>query len=311
MNWNNFRAMLCAHDNLTADMLDKLNYPVMVSFKYNGVRALSHGTAGMFGRSNKKHVNVGLHHQFDSPILEGLDGELILGKNPVLKDVFRLTSSMTRSVYTSVPFSFWVFDCVDCGGNFDTRQRAIYSRVSSFKSFNPASMINIVKQFPCFCPEDVLFYEAEAVKQGYEGIVVRGSLASGTYKNGRATAAEQLLFRMKRKETDEGLIIGMEELMTNTNEQVIDERGLAKRSKESAGLVGAGMMGKLVLQLRSGKVVRVGTGFTDAVRLQLWKKHWQYIGKLWAKFSYYPQEILNLPTSAVFEGIVDSNDIEV
>jgi DNA ligase-1 len=61
-----------------------------------------------------------------------------------------------------------------------------------------------------------------------------------------------------------------------------------------------GRLGALIVEWE-GKLFNIGTGFTDAERIDIWNRKEQYHGKQ-AKFKYLPVGVKDLPRHPVFLG---------
>src|SRR5581483_4307845 len=96
---------------LAADIsedLDKLRFPLFVTPKLDGVRALITPTE-VLSRSLKPIPNKHVQKVFCDTDLVGLDGELIAG-SPTAEDVFRVTSKATASIEGEPQVTFYAFD---------------------------------------------------------------------------------------------------------------------------------------------------------------------------------------------------------
>ncbi len=152
-------------------------------------------------------------------------------------------------------------------------------------------------------------FERVCLSNGFEGLMVREP--SGHYKEGRSTAREGILLKIKRFQDSEAEIIGFEELCTNTNAAEKDHLGLTKRSHKKAGKVPAGTLGKFVVRdLKTRKQFSIGTGrgLTQAYRKQIWDNQDQYLGKI-VKYQYQGYGTKNLPRLPVWLGFRDERDL--
>lgn len=105
----------------------------------------------------------------------------------------------------------------------------------------------------------------------FEGVITRS--VDGIYKQGKSTLREQHMTKIKPFETAEGRIKGWFEEEENTNEAVREKTGKLKRSSAKSGKRGKGRLGGFILEdVKTGKPVRVGGGFTKAQRIGLWKR---------------------------------------
>jgi len=146
--------------------------------------------------------------------------------------------------------------------------------------------------------EHLLAYEDETVKLGYEGVILRDP--KGKYKNGRSTLKEGIMLKLKRFLDDEAKVVGFEELMHNANPAEKDERGLTKHSNHQAGQVPMDTLGAILVDW-NGVEFKIGTGFTQLDREEIWKNQELYKGHQ-VKFKYLPTGMKNAPRHPVFLG---------
>jgi DNA ligase-1 len=246
-----FRPMLAS----PADM-SKLRFPLWLSPKLDGIRALVINGIVM-SRSLKPIPNQHVQELFGH--LEGYDGELIVG-SPTDKDCFRNTTSGVMSRDGKPDVNYHVFDRHDLTAcTWEARYRSV--------AFHPD--IVPVTHYLVHDHESIEEYENVYLMQGYEGVMLRDP--NGPYKNGRSTAKEGWLLKVKRFEDSEALVLGMEEKLHNGNEATIGELGQTKRTSHQENLVPLDTMGALIVRdLKTGVEFNIGTGFTDEERSWWW-----------------------------------------
>lgn len=278
-----------------------LNFPVLASPKYDGVRCLI--IDGMaVSRSLKPIPNKFVQMLLNRPEFEGLDGELIIG-DPTSPDCFNVTSSgvMTRELCPN--FKFYIFDKFNEDKPFYLRSEMVGRIAAKSKS----NCLIHVKQFDVRANGNLHMLEAEFVNLGFEGIMIRDP--NGVYKFGRSTVKEGGLLKMKRFSDAEAMVIGSTQLMTNTNEATIDKLGHTVRSSHKAGKIGAGVLGSLVVKdQQTGVEFELGTGFTATDRARLWCMRQALVGKL-VKYRYQPAGVKDKPRFPTFVGFRDERDI--
>jgi DNA ligase-1 len=144
---------------------------------------------------------------------------------------------------------------------------------------------------------DIEEYEHLHLAQGYEGVMLRDP--NGPYKNGRSTAKEGWLLKVKRFEDSEALVLGMEEKMHNGNEATVGELGQTKRTSHQGNLLPTDTMGALIVRdIKTGVEFNIGTGFTDEERTWWWKffsnqtKDFKMNNGAWCKMTMYPCEVV-------------------
>ena len=291
--------------------LEKLRFPVIVSPKLDGIRALI-TPEGPKTRMLKDIPNEYIRKTLSDPWLTGLDGEILTYTEKIDQDS---PSGITEKVddfntiqgnvmrHDGQPrFKFVIFD------DF-TNDRQPYSE-RWLKTFNRAYP-HFVHVLPSFWVDDLNElhkYEERFVSQGYEGMMIRDP--RGTYKFGRATSNSQELLKMKRFFDSEATVVGFSERMSNYNTAVRNEVGNLKRSKAQEGLVGSNMLGTLIVRfwIKPSKTApyvhkefEIGTGFTDSQRHQLWRERRSLIGKT-VTFKYQEISKYGVPRFPVFLG---------
>ena len=241
-----------------------------------------------------------------------LDGEIIVGEETDF-DVYNRTQSYVMSDdKPAVDIKFRVFDCADeefAQAPFEDRLSLARDQIAYFKSENPRLAninVSLVEHTMCEDLEALLAYEDWALQEGYEGIMMRDPL--GRYKWNRGTFKEGLIYKLKRFQDDEALIIGFEEANTNTNEKVKDELGNAKRSTAQAGLVPSGTLGKFIVDYQ-GLVLEVAPGASShSQRQKIWDDQERYMGRI-LTFRHFAKGVKDMPRFPRFVGFRDPRDI--
>lgn len=249
-----FKPLLAANADLS-----KIAYPVLVSPKLDGIRAVK-----LKGRLVSRKLldipNKFVQAWAKEHLPEGFDGELMLESHRV---PFRKVSSAIMSHDGEPDFRYAVFDRHDLGAT------AFRLRYSSLRSMQWPDRIEVVPHTLVDTLEDLLSFEERYVSLGFEGLMIRS--VDGRYKNGRSTVREGILLKLKRFEDEEAVVIGAMEQMTNTNEQERDHLGHAKRSTAKAGKIPNGVLGALICRFSDGTVFEVGSGFIAQQRKELWE----------------------------------------
>jgi DNA ligase 1 len=248
------------------DCLEKLSFPVYVTPKLDGVRALC-TDVGVMSRSWKAIPNKQVQKQFSSRELTGLDGELIVG-SPTAPDVYRRTQSVTARADSTENVTLYVFDEWNLPEhNYLERTAAILDAGTHLAH---AFGIKIVPSYFVDNLEDLLRVETGFLEEGYEGCILRNP--NGLYKNGRSTVKEQGMLKLKRFADGEAIVVALEEEMENGNEAKKDAFGRTERSSHKANLKGKGRMGALVVRdTVTGVEFKIGTGFSAANREWFWE----------------------------------------
>ncbi len=292
------------------DDLHKLQYPLLLSPKIDGIRCLLHPKHGAVTRQFKPIPNIHVR-QFLEKLPRGFDGEVVaLTEDGVVQD-FNSTQSAVMTHAGKPKFIYYVFD------DF-TRPNDPYSvRLQHAETWTTTHRIqkllgdNVLQHLYHIEVKDVdevMEHYAESVKRGYEGVMLRAPDAA--YKNGRSTLKQQILVKYKGLEfsDDEGIVIDFEEKFHNTNEAKTDAFGLTKRSSHKSNLVPANTLGALVLDTKYG-TLRVGTGFDDSLRKVIWQNRQAYIGaRVTFMYQKHGMKEGGLPRFPSFKGFRSKED---
>lgn len=276
----NFKPLLAA-----AVDLDKLRFPVLVSPKLDGIRAMTLPGQGIVSRKLKPIPNEYIRSH-DLPV--HLDGEIMTytdGK----PDDFNTIQSKVMSRDGEPDWKLVVFD------TFENPLAPFSSRVTLARQVVDICVDHLVQHYAHSLAE-LSYFEENFLEQGYEGLMIRDP--SGRYKFGRSTANEQILLKMKRFHDAEAIVVGKVEKFHNTNALERDALGHAKRSSAKAGKVPAGTLGALVCQFGDIQF-EIGTGFDDALRQQIWSQDVE--GQL-VTFKYQELSKDGVPRFPVFLG---------
>ena len=287
---------------------ENLNYPAIISPKLDGVRCII-ADGVVLSRSLKPIPNKYVQKLFGQSILNGFDGELIVG-HATDKDVYTNTVSGVMSIDGEPDVRFHIFDDVSANYDFMGRLTVMRRRLNALQRNHHTTfgaLCGLVPQTTIHDQEELMKYEESYLRQGYEGVMIKSPI--GWYKFGRSTLKEGLLLKLKRFEDSEAEIIGFSELMSNTNEATTNELGQKTRSSKKLGLVPANTLGALqVRDLKTGVEFEIGTGFSAAQRIQLWSKRLELLGEL-IKYKSQPVGVKDKPRFPVFIGFRNKIDM--
>ena len=265
-----------------------LRFPLLASPKIDGFRMIVIDGVP-YSRNLKPIRNKQIREFFTDENYSGFDGELISG-DPT-GDVFERSSSDLTTEDSISDFYFMVFDTHHGPERpFVERHNEVIARVQGM------NRVKIVEHKAIHTLEELEAYEEEVLNMGYEGVMLRHP--DGAYKLGRSTFKEHTLLKIKRFHQEEGEIVGFEERMENQNEATVNELGYTERSSHKDNMVGRGDLGSLMVRdLKTGVEFTVGTGFSDALRKEIWENKAQWLGKtITFKFLRYgPKGKPNLP----------------
>lgn len=281
---------------------EKINFPVYASPKVDGIRAvISDGM--LLSRTLKPIPNDCTQGLFGHAMYNGLDGELAVG-NPTHTHLMQITTSGVMSEQGTPDVTFWVFDIWQAPGVYSERLHELRKWVASQQQ---DIRIKLLKQEWIETQEKLDDFEHAMLMLGFEGVMLRDP--NSPYKFGRSTQKQGYLLKLKRFETDEGIVVGAEEQMHNANAATQDERGFTKRSGHQANLVPAGVMGTLVLRDNKGGAVRIGTGFTAAQRKDIWLNPNQYLGRTVTYRHFAKTGVKDAPRIPSFVAFRDPRDL--
>lgn len=284
--------------------LEDLRYPLLGSFKYDGIRCIVDRNGMPLTRKLKEIPNVNVRRALVEINYTGVDGELIVG-DPSAPDVYNTTASAVMSRYDPGAIenlSFVVFDI------WALSSRTYEERFSKLKTFGPHKHVIIAYQKFLESPDDVLQFERVAVNLGYEGIMLRDPKAP--YKFGRSTLREQFLLKLKRFHDSEAVVLSVYPRMHNANPATRDKLGNVKRSSAKANKVEMEEAGGfLVKDRKTGVEFECSTGvFTQAQRKQLWAMRKSLPGLL-LKYRFQPAGVKDKPRFPRATGFRSALDI--
>lgn len=280
--------------------LKLVKFPVYVSPKIDGFRGMTNSLGEPHTRKGEPFKNPDFNAAMKVFKQPNLDFEIGIGPAVKNKKFFTLTSGWLRSedegvpvpdypnkVHDQTPVTLYIFDKIIPGMTFDERWQKNRTPSEGFYNLKISSgyltiEVKWVPQILIHTIEEFWEWEQKFYDAGWEGIMIRGSLARGQYKHGRSTMNSQELMKYKRFKDEEATITGFEEQETNTNEKKVDALGHSKRSSAKAGKVPNGHAGKLIVSCPSFKEpVKIGTGLglTKALRKHMWENQDQYIGR--------------------------------
>ena len=280
--------------------LDKVNFPIYVSTKFDGIRALVIDGV-VYSRSLKPIRNKHVQKLFGKPEYNGLDGELIVG-DIYAKDVFQKTTSGVMSEDGEPEVTYYVFDIFT--NNTETYKERLYNLNDKFVLDQHPHVVATQQLYIQTKEELTALLSKEKVKGG-EGLI--GRSPDGVYKYGRSTPKEQFSMKFKFFQQEDFEVVGFNERMHNTNEQKRDELGYAERSSAKEGLVPTNTLGSLVLKYND-TTFSCGTGFDDKLRKEIWDNKELYLGKL-ASIRYMSVGMDKLPRCPSFVWFRSEDDL--
>jgi DNA ligase-1 len=278
-----------------------IRFPCLASPKIDGVRALIIG-GEVLSRRFKLIPNRHVQELFGKEKLNGLDGELVVG-SPTHPLCITNTTSGVMSQEGKPDVTLYVFD------DFTELTRPYETRVKWAKRKAKGKGVVFLAHRWIYSAEELEAYEAECLAQGYEGVMVRAP--EGPYKCGRSTKREGWLLKIKRFVSSEAYITGFKEQQANTNEAKRNAVGAMERSSHKAGKKGKGVLGAVLgTDIKSGRPVDCGTGFSDKERAELWGiRNKLLMDAAVFVYKFFPHGNKDRPRHAVWGGLRSKLDM--
>jgi len=276
----------------------ELRYPLLCSPKYDGIRCIVKGST-CYSRSGKPLPSYQVQDEFN--IFEHCDGELIEG-DETDPGVYNRTQSHVMSEDKPGKLKFFIFDYTHPDWIF-----APYSNRLDFllTMIRTDSRQEAVQHAMVYNKEELLDYEFKMLRRGFEGIMMRNPNAP--YKNGRGTFKEGIIYKLKRFQDVEAVIVGFKEAMVNENVQEKDELGYAKRSSSKEGLVAGETLGAFYVDYQ-GQVLEIAPGsIVHDDRKFIWDNQKMFLGEL-LKFRFFSHGIKDKPRFPRAVGIRHRSD---
>lgn len=285
---------------------EKVTFPLYALPKLDGFRCIVENGRAVT-RSFSDIKNHFTRAALSVPDLSGLDGELTVG--PIsAENVFTATSSGVTTHEGEPLFQWNIFDdFTDPDMPYNERNVRVNERILDLCTQYP--FIRGVDAVRLETWEGLEAYEDMVLGLGFEGVITRSP--GGLYKFGRSSKTDQAMMKLKRFTDSEAEIIGFVELMRNTNADVKDHFGHAKRSKAKAGMVRGGTLGVMLACDVTTKVefeIGMFKGLTNEDKQYIWDHQDQFIGKL-AKYQHFSHGAVDKPRHSKFLGWRDPGDM--
>lgn len=281
---------------------EELTYPLYATPKIDGIRALKIN-GELVSRSFKPIKNDHIRKCL-AGLPDNVDGELCAGTFDNLKSFQETQHLVNSKEIVSDDWVYIAFDWVSESLDDTYKTRMAYLHYHHCRTTYPNTRFLFPKEINSL--EELVAYEQMCISKGYEGVILRSG--DGPYKCGRATVKEGYMLKVKRFDDAEAKVVGFVELEHNNNEAEKDNFGRTKRSDKKEGKVGAGVLGKFVLELPDGKQFGCGTGLSAEQRKEIWENKDSYLGKL-VKYKYFAHGEKDLPRHPVFLGFRDEEDL--
>lgn len=285
---------------------EKVRFPLYALPKLDGFRSIVENARAVT-RSFSDIINNHTRTSLSVPELSGLDGELVVGPLSA-ENVFNVTSSGVTRIKGEPLFQWHVFDdFTDPNMPYNERQVRVCERMIDLCEQH--AFVRYVEPTRIETWEGLEAFEEMVLGQGFEGVITRSP--GGLYKFGRSSKTDQAMMKLKRFTDSEAEIIGFVELMRNTNPDVKDNFGRAKRSKAKDGLVPGGTLGVMQARDLTTKVefeIGMFKGLTNEDKQEIWDNQEKYLGKL-AKYQHFSHGAVDKPRHSKFLGWRDPADM--
>ena len=311
-----FQPMKCFTIDLVGkNSIDKLRYPLYVSNKLDGIRAVIHmGKSG----SNSKTELPSKHVAALSKMLPtGLDGEWLYG-NPTDENCFSLTQTAVMSIdwpehLDRNELRFYVFDWVQSGMAFDDR----LTRIIDWMAASGPSFGVFVEQRAVKNAEQLKLAYETALNEGYEGIITKSmrGLYKQSTKDNRSTFSEGAAGKLKPygKELFEAIIIDWYPLeikrstyeSSNFDLEILEEL-------ENGNVIVAAIGGFNVQDYKTKVEFDIGGGklFTMQNRIDFYKERASLAGRLvqYKCMTYGAKDKPRMPTAFRWRDHIDMSE---
>lgn len=281
--------------------IEEVRFPCLATPKIDGVRAWVYHRQVRSKKMKAFKCNF-IQNNLSDVLLEGFDGEIIVPPTPG-DTLIASTSSAVNTINWEGPFQYLVFDWYNEQSpsmGHATRFARLTSKFRECQVMGPRTL-TFLKPTAIFNIKELEAIIKVHLDQGYEGTMVRQPDAP--YKFGTSTAKEQGLVKLKPVDDDDAIILDVLPLYQNNNEATIDERGFTKRSSHQENKVPLGMMGAFLCQSpKWPETFTVGTGVTDAQRLDIWTNRDLWKGKC-IEYSFQSMGSKDRPRNPVFKRI--------
>lgn len=252
------KTMLAASEELSFEDLKNLRYPVLCSYKYDGIRGRCLGP-NITSRTDKPIPNLSVRAALRD--IRFLDGELVTPGD------FNDVQSAIMSIGGVPDFTYYVFDDVEFPHlPYEERYEILKAKVKAYNH----PRIKLTAQVKCNSAAEVIALYEQVIElgEGYDGLIIRDPKA--IYKSGRSTLKQGWMLKLKPWKDAEATIIGFEELLSN----------LDTSTKMKDNMVPMDTLGAFIVAWNN-KTFNIGggKGFTAERRKYWWSNREAMIGR--------------------------------
>lgn len=272
--------------------LDSLQYPVLVSYKLDGIRCI-YKRGEILSASMKTIPNTRLKALFEPyknlTTKYVFDGELYSHEIPFSEHVSCLMSK-EKPIHQSI--KFYVFDIIpieewEAGEHLTPYTQRIEILKTVLKEQD--AFMRPLKQCSVTTLAHLQSKIESAEEKGYEGIMIRNP--SALYKNGRASTKQNIIHKYKFWIDYDGKITDVAEMKVNSPNlaRELDNTGHMKPVHSKFSKMDGDTFGSFTVsvQINDNETapLSIGSwkGLTDDLRKEIWNNRDQYIGR-WVRF---------------------------
>ena len=280
-------------------VVGEISYPKLASPKLNGVRGLIQNNT-LYARSLKPIVNNFVQDYFSGrPVLNGLDGELVVGYFGD-KAVFTRTTSGVMSQDGEPDVRLYVFDYLtDTTKHLPFKDRNSIAKQLVQRLGDGRTVW--VRQKLVHNDEEMQAFAKATLDLGFEGLVLR--CPNALYKHGRSTDKEGTFLRFVPWHTSEAVILDVLEGEINGNESVVNELGYLKKSSAKAGKIPSGQAGSFKVQDLKTKAIFHMPVPGDEFQKAVWSTRGWWASKQIIRYKYKDGVKGDIPRYAQYEGL--------
>lgn len=302
---------------------EKVKFPCLISPKLDGVASFNrHGKC--VGRSLRAHDNSYTVQKFSIPELHGFCGEKVLGTDPTLADLCRVSSGALRRIEGEPDIHWWLFDyCTEETKDipYISRMVVLNSSLKRISHLEISKKIHVIEGKLVHNMEELLEEEDKYLNLGYEGAIIRDPKTG--YKYGRCGKTFMGAWRIKRFIDGEFLIEEIIEGKHNANEAKVNLLGRTERSTNAENMQPNGMVGTLrgtllkdivdpqtgEVLLKEGLKIDVAPGKMNHDERKYYFENQHEILMKIGKFKLFPKGTKDKPRFAQFQCIRNENDM--
>lgn len=268
------KPMLLSNDEYDLNNLDYLN--MFKSIKRDGVRA-EITNIGIKNRSLKILRNSKIQKYFED-VYKNLSDDIILEGEIYCDGIpCREMAGICNSLDKNVPegTKLYLFGIFDTELTFIERIKLL-QKIVIINCFG--DKFQIVSQIKCDSAKDAQEFYDNAIKNGYEGIVLMDG--SKKYKQGRVTIKQHIGYKLKPHKYEDLEIIGVTERMENLNESQTNELGHSFKRNTVDAKASTGIAATFIClmpdNITETKVTITGD---ENFRRKIWENKEDYIGR--------------------------------